>query len=88
MATGADANSDDLRKLARELDRATGDIKTALSRLDSVLRSAHWNDSTRRQFENDFSAVTAAARQFGDKTGPLKQYLDRKARELDQYLSR
>ena len=80
------ADPDKLRQFAAELRRAGSDLEGQASSLLKRLGNIDWDDSERRQFEQDISTVTKAIAQFSrrlrDEYAPR---LERKARALDEF---
>lgn len=50
----------DVERIRGALDQAEREIKQALARVDQALKSAEWQDSNRRRFEDRWKATRAA----------------------------
>ena len=87
MMTGrVHANPEDLRRLRRAIDEAQRQINDAVRKMNSALARADWEDSARRNFEQQFAATTSTLKRFDAAANQLKPVLDRKARELEAFL--
>lgn len=83
-----DADPEALRKLRAELQRSQNDIKAAVQRIRSALKSTHWNDTVREQFERDLDQTLRVLNKFDADAAQLSAYLNKKASELDIFLRR
>ncbi|MBP2214780.1 MULTISPECIES: hypothetical protein [Rhodococcus] len=85
---GVNADPSSLRTLRADIDRTQREIKQAIARTRGALRSAQWKDSMKDQFERELESTLRTLDAFDRNADQLKAHLDRKARELDQYLGR
>ncbi|KQQ05737.1 MULTISPECIES: hypothetical protein [unclassified Rathayibacter] len=82
-----DADPQSLRDVRAALTRCQNDIDKSLASVRSTVKSAHWNDDRRRQFDRDLEGLLGQISTFSRKADDLKSYLGRKADELDRFLS-
>lgn len=85
---GVNADPASLRKLRSDIDRTQREIQAAISRTRGSLRSAQWKDAAKDKFERELESTLQTLQSFDKNAELLKSHLERKARELDQYLSR
>lgn len=85
---GVNADPDSLRKLRADIDRTQNDIKQAIARTRGSLRSARWQDAAKDKFERELEQTLKSLEAFDRNANQLKSHLDRKARELDDFLRR
>ncbi len=88
MGSGVNTDPAALRSLRAEVQRAQVSISEATSRLRSALKRTKWDDAVRNRFESELDQALRAFSRFDAEANTLKATLDRKARELDNYLSR
>ena len=86
MSGRVHANPEDLKQLRRAVDRSQQDIKEAVSNLRRALEKCDWQDPVRRQFEDRVNELTQNLGKFDQGASELKPILDRKVRDLEQYL--
>jgi len=82
-----DADPQSLRDVRASLARCQTDIDKALGSVRGTLKGAHWNDDRRRQFERDLESFIGSISAFTRQADDLKNYLGRKADELDRFLA-
>lgn len=88
MGSGVNTDPAALRSLRAEVQRAQQTITEATSRLRSALKRTTWDDAVRSRFESELDHALQAFSRFNAEADTLKATLERKARELDSYLSR
>jgi DNA repair ATPase RecN len=86
MSGRVHANPEDLKQLRGAVDRSQRDIKEAVSNLRRALEKCDWQDPVRRQFEDRVNELTQTLGKFDQGASELKPILDRKVRDLEQYL--
>lgn len=86
MADNVHANLDDLRRLRKAVDQTQKDIQDALKKLSGALNSADWKDRARQDFESRLQTAQGSARAIDAKLNELKPILDRKVRDLENFL--
>lgn len=85
---GVIANPESLRQLRGDIDRSQREIANAMSRVRSSLQRTEWRDGVRAQFEKELEQTLKSLVSFNQNADQMKNYLERKARELDVYLGR
>jgi uncharacterized protein YukE len=83
-----DANSDDLKAFAKELQRFEAQVAQEIRQVRSRLSGVDWRDKERQRFEADLDQMLKAASKALTPIGELTKSLNRKAAELDRYLGR
>lgn len=83
-----DTDPQSLRDVRAALQRCQTDIERSVNQVRGVLRSAHWNDDRRKQFEQELETLLRSLSSFGRQADEMKSYLARKADELDRFLQR
>lgn len=88
MAGGVKADPASMRRLRSDIDRSQKEIQSAISNLRGALKRVDWHDAVRDRFEQELDQVLQSLSKFDGQADTLKSTLDRKARELEQFLSR
>ncbi|MDR1388204.1 MAG: hypothetical protein LBJ44_11630 [Propionibacteriaceae bacterium] len=76
-----------LRQLAHTIKQAADDMERIATGLGSALAAADWQDEVRRRFESDLNELVRTARSFKGPAQVAVNFLEKKARDLDTYLS-
>ncbi|MET4619848.1 hypothetical protein ABIE18_001284 [Arthrobacter sp. 2762] len=82
------ADPESLRALRDALRRGQEDISRAVEGMRGSFKSAQWNDDRRTQFERELEGFLSSVTAFSKEADELKEYLSRKADDLDRYLGR
>ncbi len=80
------ASPESLRKLKSDLQTSQNEIRQAVQRIRSSLKSTQWNDQVRRQFEQNLEQTLRVLNKFDAEATTLQAYLNKKANELDNFL--
>jgi len=81
------ADPKDIRKFQSGLRRFNGELESITGRLQGQLRSlsSTWQDAEYRKFEGQMNEVMGAFRRYLSQSNDYINYLDSKARPLEQY---
>jgi hypothetical protein len=82
------ANPESLRNLRDAIRRGQDDITKAVDGMRGAFRGAEWSDERRNQFERELESFLNSVTSFSKEADELKEYLTRKADQLDTYLGR
>ncbi len=85
---GTTADSQDLRRLAKELRQAQDEIEKVARHLERTLANLNWKDHVKDRIDADCRQATAGLRRFGQTLNEHSRVVDRKASELEKFLSR
>lgn len=77
-----------MRQLAQTISRAQTDINAAAARVRSGLQATDWQDPVRTKFEQDLNAALRNIATFNSQLDAVKQYLNKKTGQLEQYQAR
>ncbi|MDO4685704.1 MAG: hypothetical protein Q4A92_04085 [Corynebacterium sp.] len=81
------ANPQQLRNLKHTIQRSRKEIDQAVRNIQAGLTNASdWNDQVRKRFENDLRIALAGFKKFDQDADQLCNHLERKARQLDDFL--
>lgn len=75
-----------IRQLARKMRQASDDMERTAQGLWSAYKSTDWNDQAQRRFEQDLNHLVKNVRAFKAQADSAEQHLQRKARELENFL--
>jgi hypothetical protein len=88
MAANVNANPEDLRRFARSLRQFKSDVEGKLGALNSQFRGLTWSDDQQRRFAQEWDRTSKSLRSFLQQVDSHAPYLERKARQLDEFLRR
>lgn len=77
-----------IRELASAIQRGQTEIDRTLQNMRAALTRTDWSDERRRQFEQQLESFLRSVASFAKQTDDMRDYLGRKATELEQYLAR
>lgn len=87
MASGAHGNPEDLKRFAKQLRSTSESVSSLGKNLKKSLSGIDWNDSVKVKIDSDVSAAVSGMEKFARKLDEHAKQVDRKAAELQRYLS-
>ena len=81
-----DADPDELRRFASALRRFKSDVEGQLSGLNSQVQRMRSSDPQQQRFATDWDRTARSMRSFLGEIDRHAPYLDKKARQLEDYL--
>ncbi len=84
--SSVDADPADLRRFAQQLRQFKSDVEGQLGRLNGQLGGMHWSDAQQRRFASEWEQSARSMRGFLASIDQHVPYLERKAKQLEDYL--
>jgi len=84
--SSVDADPADLRRFAQQLRQFKSDVEGQLGRLNGQLGGMHWSDAQQRRFAGEWEQSARSMRGFLAAIDQHVPYLERKAKQLEDYL--
>lgn len=81
-----DADPEELRQTAQQLRRFKSDVETQLGRMNSRVSSMRGADPQQRKFADEWAKTASSMRSFLASIDSYAPYLERKAKQLEDYL--
>lgn len=77
---------DSIRQLASKVHKASADIDVSARSLVGALKGTDWSDPVQKRFEQDLNELVKYVKAFKARADVAERHLQKKARELDEYL--
>ena len=82
----AEGDPDSIKQLGRKVRQASDEIDRIAQGLLAALKSTDWNDQVQRRFEQDLTQLAKSVRSFKTQADIAEKHLQKKARDLENYL--
>lgn len=77
---------DSIKQLGRKLKQASDEMDKIAQGLVAALKGTDWDDQVQRRFEQELAQLVKSVRSFKSQADSAEKHLQRKARELENYL--
>lgn len=77
---------DSIKQLGRKLRQASDEMDKIAQGLLAALKGTDWNDQVQKRFEQDLTQLVKNVRSFKVQADSAEKHLQRKARDLENYL--
>lgn len=81
------ANPADLRKFAKALRSAEGEVNALCARLTSTMNSLDWRDSVKDRVDADVNGAVKGLQRFGAQLSEHARTVDKKASQGEAFLN-
>lgn len=81
-----DADPADLRRFAQQLRQFKSDVESQLNRLSGQLNGMQGSDAQQQRFRGEWEKSANSMRRFLSSIDQHSPYLERKAKQLEEYL--
>ena len=79
-------DTDYIKKLGRKLMQASVEMDKIAQGLLAALKGTDWNDQVQKRFEQDLTQLVKSVRSFKTQADSAEKHLQKKARDLENYL--
>lgn len=88
MNNRANANPQDLKQFAKDLQRFEDQVKQEIKALRNRYQRLDWSDRERQRFDADFNQLCKGIDASMRSNPEMQKLLNRKASDLERYLGR
>lgn len=77
---------DSIKQLGRKLKQASDEMDKIAQGLLAALKGTDWDDQVQKRFEQDLTQLVKSVRAFRMQADSAEKHLQKKARDLENYL--